>query len=279
MALAILIAASGPLFAQDSVDAITQKFESEKAAALVAYLEKNPEAKDRADGLSALLNSYLILEETEKIPPIIEEAYEASDKQDPQRIFQQMVAPMMQISKNGGNKDRAPAFFEKVRADFAKHPASKNVGEALDQMEGQLNQIGVGDTMEIAFTSTAGEEIDLAKMKGKVVLVDFWATWCGPCIAEMPNVIKAHSELNEKGFEVIGISLDQDKAALEKFIADNEMPWPQYFDGKGWQNEISGKFGISSIPATFLIGKDGKIIATNLRGAALEEAVTAELGK
>ena len=95
----------------------------------------------------------------------------------------------------------------------------------------------------------------------------------------MPNVIKAHNELNEKGFEVIGISLDQDKAALEKFIADNKMPWPQYFDGKGWQNEISGKFGISSIPATFLIGKDGKIIATNLRGAALEEAVTAELGK
>jgi thiol-disulfide isomerase/thioredoxin len=132
--------------------------------------------------------------------------------------------------------------------------------------------------MEIAFKDINGHDIDLSKMKGKVVLVDFWATWCGPCIAEMPNVIKAYGEYHDKGFEVIGISLDQDKGALEKFIADKKMTWPQYFDGKGWGNEISTGFGINSIPATFLIGKDGKIAATDLRGPALDSKI-AELLK
>ena len=114
-------------------------------------------------------------------------------------------------------------------------------------------------------------------MKGKVVLIDFWATWCGPCIEEMPNVITAYNQYQEKGFEVIGVSLDQDLAEMEEFIATNEMKWPQYFDGKGWGNDLAGKYGIKSIPSTFLIGKDGKIIASNLRGDELEATIKAAL--
>ena len=131
--------------------------------------------------------------------------------------------------------------------------------------------------MEFAFTDLEGNEVDLAKMKDKVILIDFWATWCGPCIAEMPNVIETYNKHKEAGFDVVGISLDEDKAALEQFIKSNEMPWPQYFDGKGWANEIAQRFGIGSIPATFLIGEDGKVVASNLRGEALEEAVTKAL--
>jgi thiol-disulfide isomerase/thioredoxin len=132
--------------------------------------------------------------------------------------------------------------------------------------------------LEIAFTDTQGNEFDLAKLKGKVVLVDFWATWCGPCVAEMPNVIAAYEKFHDKGFEIVGISLDQDKDSLLKFIEEQKMPWPQYFDGKGWENEIAGRYGIRGIPATFLVGKDGKIAASNLRGGALE-AKLAELLK
>ncbi len=109
-------------------------------------------------------------------------------------------------------------------------------------------------------------------MQDKVILVDFWATWCGPCVAEMPNVIAAY-DYHDKGFEVVGISLDEDKAAVEKFVSDNKMPWPQYFDGKGWENELAQQFGIKGIPATFLVGKGGKIIASNLRGTDLETAI------
>jgi thiol-disulfide isomerase/thioredoxin len=120
--------------------------------------------------------------------------------------------------------------------------------------------------IDLKFTAVDGTEVDLAKMRGKVVLIDFWAVWCGPCVAELPNVIKAYERLHPKGFEIVGISLDQDKAKLEAFTKDKGMTWVQYFDGKGWQNEISSRFGIRSIPAMWLIDKKGMLVSTNVRG-------------
>ena len=100
-------------------------------------------------------------------------------------------------------------------------------------------------------------------------MIDFWATWCGPCVGELPNVLAAYEKYHAKGFEILGISLDQDKGAFEKFIADRKMTWRHYFDGKGWQNEVAQLYGVNSIPATYLIGPDGKIVAVGLRGEAL----------
>jgi len=127
--------------------------------------------------------------------------------------------------------------------------------------------------VDLKFTATDGKEIDLAQMRGKVVLVDFWASWCGPCIAEMPNVVSAYKKLHEKGFEILGISLDQDKAAMEGALKKHEMTWTQYFDGEGWKNKISTSFGITSIPATWLIDKKGMLRETELRGEALAKGV------
>lgn len=131
---------------------------------------------------------------------------------------------------------------------------------------------------ELKFTSTKGEQIDISQYKGKVVLVDFWAVWCGPCIGELPNVLDTYSKYHDDGFEIIGISLDRDRTRLEEFIEKRNMPWPQYFDGKGWKNEISTGFGIHSIPSTFLLDGQGIVRHVNLRGPALEQAVADVLG-
>jgi peroxiredoxin len=124
-----------------------------------------------------------------------------------------------------------------------------------------------------------GKPMSVSALKGKVVLIDFWATWCPPCVREIPNVIAAYKKYHSKGFDILGVSLDQDKAALAGFIKKNDMTWPQYFDGQGFDNALAAKYGIQSIPSTYLIDQKGNIIATNLRGEELETAVAKAIGE
>ncbi|WP_156345978.1 peroxiredoxin family protein [Verrucomicrobium spinosum] len=95
----------------------------------------------------------------------------------------------------------------------------------------------------------------------------------------MPNVIKAYEKFHDQGLEIIGVSLDQDRAALDAFLKEHKMTWPQYFDGKGWGNEVSGKYGIQGIPATFLLNREGKIAGKDLRGEELSAAIEKEIAK
>lgn len=127
-----------------------------------------------------------------------------------------------------------------------------------------------------------GRPLSIANFKGKIVMVDFWATWCPPCRAEAPNVAQAYQKFHDKGFEIIGISLDQEgsKDKVISFAKENNMPWAQYYDGKGWKNDLAVKYGINSIPAAFLLDGTGKIIAKgeSIRGDDLEPAVKKALG-
>jgi thiol-disulfide isomerase/thioredoxin len=125
--------------------------------------------------------------------------------------------------------------------------------------------------LDLKFTAVDGKTVDLSQMRGKVVLIDFWATWCAPCRAEIPDVVATYKKFHDRGFEVVGISLDQDKDTMVNFTGQHGMTWPQYFDGKGWDNAISSGFGIREIPTMVLLGKDGKPIRSS--GDDLDEAV------
>jgi len=138
-----------------------------------------------------------------------------------------------------------------------------------------LRRLRVGaPAIDIRTTSFQGKKIQLLTgYKGKVVLLDFWAAWCNPCRMEMPNVISVYNEFHKKGFEIIGISLDNEKERFQSFIRDNKMEWPQVFDGKYWMSEYAKLYAVNSIPATFLIDKKGIIRFKNVRGEKLREKI------
>jgi thiol-disulfide isomerase/thioredoxin len=137
----------------------------------------------------------------------------------------------------------------------------------------------------LTFTSVSGKEVNVADLTGKVVLIDFWATWCPPCVKAMPDLIATYKEYHDQGFEIVGISLDKDKSKLEKYVQDNGMAWQQYYDGLGWSNELAKRFGVRSIPHIVLIDKKGAVhFNTNykkgkspLHGDDLKQAVAALL--
>lgn len=139
--------------------------------------------------------------------------------------------------------------------------------EKITQMRGST--IGYEAT-NFSQATPDGKMVSLTDLKGKYVLVDFWASWCGPCRAENPNVVAAFNKYKDKGFTVLGVSFDDNKARWEQAVEKDKLTWTQVSDLKGWGNEAGKLFGITSIPQNLLLDKQGKILAKNLRGAELE---------
>lgn len=151
-------------------------------------------------------------------------------------------------------------------------------GLAIKQDEGKLGKspVIVGPTLD-------GGQFDLAEKKGKVVLIDFWATWCRPCIEELPNIQDAYDAFHEKGLEVVSISLDESRQEINRFLKTHPHPWPQiYFDKegqRGFSSPLAKEYGIDSIPRIWLINQDGKLISNNLRGPEIVNRVADLLGQ
>ena len=182
--------------------------------------------------------------------------------------------------------EQAADVYKQLKQDFPKTKVGAQMDEVLAVIAHQVEVKKIQAALAVGASfpdfdekDLAGQPLSIASRKGKVVLLDFWATWCGPCRIELPNVIEVYQKHHAAGFEIIGVSLDDDRARLESFIKDKNMTWPQYFDGLKWKNKLAGRYGVNSIPATFLIDGDGKIIGKDLRDEELAKAVAAAVAK
>lgn len=158
--------------------------------------------------------------------------------------------------------------------------ANSSYAKALAEREAILTKVEPGQPApEFTMNDTTGKPISLSSFKGMVVLVDFWASWCGPCRAENPNVVSAFKKFSSKGFTVLGVSLDDDKAKWTAAIAKDGLTWTHVSDLVRWGNAAAKLYGVRSIPANFLLDKEGKIIAGSLRGEDLMKKLEEVLGE
>jgi peroxiredoxin len=134
-----------------------------------------------------------------------------------------------------------------------------------------LKNVQVGkNAPDFTLNDTTGNPVSMSSLKGKYLLIDFWAAWCGPCRRENPNNVKLYKEFNKKGFEILGVSLDTDRNDWVEAIKSDKLAWTQVSDLKGWKSSAGKLYGVNSIPHTILVDKEGVIIARNLRGKELD---------
>ncbi|MCH7870654.1 MAG: redoxin domain-containing protein [Planctomycetes bacterium] len=179
---------------------------------------------------------------------------------------------LMRAAPHYATPDEQVAAYKRAIEQFPNNRATRYAKGKIRRVEG----VGKPFTLDFA-DAISGESVSLSRLKGKVVVIDFWATWCGPCIAEMPKMKEIYAEYREKGVEFIGVSLDQPeyKSGLKKlkeYCEKNEIVWPQYYQGNFWTSAFSMSWGVNSIPAMFILDKKGNLHSTDA-GGKLEEMI------
>jgi thiol-disulfide isomerase/thioredoxin/outer membrane protein assembly factor BamD (BamD/ComL family) len=164
-----------------------------------------------------------------------------------------------------GKDSEGVAELKKYVALEPGHPNAENAREVIANPK--LAKVQLAKDFNVK--STDGKDLSLKSLRGKVVLLDFWASWCGPCRVEMPAVKKVWKKYGGNNFVIIGINLDQNKEAFSSYVKGEDLTWPQYFDGLGWNNKVSRLYGVRAIPYTVLIDQDGAVRAEGLRGTPL----------
>ncbi len=181
---------------------------------------------------------------------------------------------------------KALEVFKQIKNDYPNAKSNQHIDEIIAQLQQAADRKKASESLvagaafpDFKETDVEGKPLSISQYKGKVVLVDFWATWCGPCVVKLPEIQAAYNKYHDKGFEVVGVSLDEEKDALQKFTKQKKMPWPEFFDGKRWENKLAVKYGVDATPTGYLLDREGKIIAKLSGDEDLDSTVAQALKK
>lgn len=243
-------------------------------AMLNEFMQEYPGTPEASDATFQLgLVNYTLQRTDRAITYLNEFVITTADEETDKQIYAHFF--LAEAYKLAGDFTRAKDKYNLVIEKY--HTVQPQIAERAKRSLANIEfekKLAIGkEPIDFSVVGLKGEAISPSKYRGKVLLLDFWATWCGPCRREMPNVKRVYKKYKDKGFEIVGISLDRSRSDLDKYIASNEITWPQFFDGKFWQNDVAVKYRVQSIPATYLIGKQGKIRYKSLHGNKLETAV------
>ena len=179
-----------------------------------------------------------------------------------------VIAPYIVVSQLIYNIETN--VLDSIYKNFDKSIANSEYVKIIKERLDVIKKVSIGQVApDIIMADTNGVPFKLSSLRGKVILIDFWASWCRPCRGENPNVVAAYNAYKDKGFDILGVSLDQNKASWIKAISDDKLTWHHVSDLKGWQSEAGKLYGVNSIPHSVLLDKRGVIIATDLRGEEL----------
>ncbi len=233
--------------------------------------------------LNAEYQKYVGTAQQDSVGRVLSQQYEAFNQQKIAYMKQEInnnpsLASLLFLDKIDIEKN-LPLYIKVDKVLSQKYPDNAFVKDLHNKVESKMRLAPGSLAPEINLPDPEGNNIALSSLKGKVVLIDFWASWCSPCRRENPNNVRLYNKYKSKGFEIYGVSLDKQRSNWVKAIKDDKLTWIHVSDLRYWQSAAARKYGVGSIPFTVLIDKEGKVIEVGLRGAALEQKLEQIFGE